>query len=384
MLKTLLTKINESIISPLFSPKDTGATVEIIEDSIFNGSRLTTFRCTYWRPIHAEFMTHRDFSRGAGSNRAVPTMHRIKQVWNNPCGAIVWGKNKGGMQAGEDLSMLEQSVCNLLHYHILNKVAVGMAYPLLKMGVHKQWANRYLEPFERIEVLVSATSYNNFFILRDHADAQPEIRQLAQKMKKLLKENQPRTLQEGEWHLPFVTKEERKNHSTEQCVIMSTARSARVSYGLFNGKPANLGEDKKLYHKLVVSEPMHSSPTEHPAQAVKGRWANFSNFRQHRWQLETRNLPDAIKNILPEPKPVFDLAEKYPHYYIDVQGLDWVDVYELFRLFGTQDHELEHTIKKLLCAGKRGAKDKLKDLKEGYHTLGRLIYAVEHGKPQED
>lgn len=364
---------------PLFTPDNVGATVDVIEDSYFNGARLTTLKLTYWRPIHGEFMTHRDFSRGAGSSRAKPVKAQRKQVWNNPCGAITWGKNKAGMQSEQELSMLEQSFCNLLHYHIFNKVAVGMSYTLEKIGVHKQWANRYLETFERIEVVVSSTTYKNFITLRKHKDAQPEMQDLATKIDHALKTHQPKTLQEGDWHLPFINEEERKTHSIDQLIIMSTARCARVSYGLFDGKPSTYEKDLQLYHKLVISEPQHASPTEHPAQALKGRWANFSNFRQHRWQLETRDLPEALKNLLPPIQPKPEAVDKYPHYYIDVSKFDFIDCYEVFRIFGTKDHEVEHTIKKLLCSGRRGSKAYKQDITEARDTLSRILYGLENG-----
>lgn len=379
MLKRIANKLNSLLKKPLFAPEDLGSTAEIIEDSFFNGARLTTFKLTYWRAIHGEVMTHRVFSRGAGSSRAKPVKYQRSQVLNKPCGAITWGKNKAGMQSEEELTLLEQSICNLLHYHVFNKVAVGMSYTFEKLGVHKQWANRYLESFERIEVVLSSTTYKNFLTLRDHKDAQPEMQQLAQKIDYALKNNQPKTLEEGEWHLPFITQLERETHSLDQLVIMSTARCARVSYGLFDGKPSTYDKDLELYTKLVISEPQHASPTEHPAQAVKGKWANFSNFRQHRWELETRDLPEAIKALLPAVQPKLEAAEKYPHYYIDVSKVEFVDCYQLFRIFGTKDHEVEHSIKKLLCSGKRGGKEYKQDITEARDTLNRVLYGLENG-----
>lgn len=381
MIRAQLKKLDAYLKKPLFVPEDVGATVEIIEDSYFNGSRLTTFKLTYWRAIHGELMTHRGFSRGAGSSRARPTKTQRRQAWEKPCGAIIWEANKAGMQGGEALSNAEQSLCNFLHYKVFNKVAVGMSYALESLGAHKQWANRYLETFERIETVVSATEFKNFFTLRCHADAQPEMQELAELMREALRTSQPKTLGEGEWHLPFVTEEERSTLSLEHCVIMSTARCARVSYGLFDGKASNYAKDYALYHKLVLSDPPHASPTEHPSQAKKGRYANFSNFKQHRWDLETAdNLPEIFKEAsFNKPIPRLEAQDKYPHYYIDVSNYEFIDLYRLFRCFGTTDHELEHGIKKLLVAGGRGAKDSLQDFKEARASLDRLIHEIEHG-----
>jgi hypothetical protein len=58
----------------------------------------------YWRAIHAELMTHRDFSRNASSSRAIPVQKMIDQVRNDPAGPIFWGANKPGTQAGDELT----------------------------------------------------------------------------------------------------------------------------------------------------------------------------------------------------------------------------------------------------------------------------------------
>jgi hypothetical protein len=62
---------------------------------------------------------------------------------------------------------------------------------------------------------------------------------------------------------------------------------------------------------------------------------------------------------------------KYNHYYKDVRHLDGIDVYRVLELFNVTDPCLQHAIKKLLCAGKRGAKDEERDVEEAIDTLGR-------------
>ena len=79
-------------------------TAVIVLDSISpDGVRLTTFQLRYWRPIHSELMTHRVFSRNAGSSRARPSQKIIEQVRNEPWGPIHWGANQAGMQAHAEL-----------------------------------------------------------------------------------------------------------------------------------------------------------------------------------------------------------------------------------------------------------------------------------------
>ena len=66
-------------------------------------------------------------------------------------------------------------------------------------------------------------------------------------------------------------------------------------------------------------------------------------------------------------------AVKYPHYHKNVAHLKYVDVYRVLILFGVTDPCLQHAIKKLLCAGNRGAKDKTQDVQEAISSLLRYL-----------
>jgi hypothetical protein len=48
------------------------------------------------------------------------------------------------------------------------RAAVIHARGLLRLGIHKQVANRLLEPFAHMSTLVTATEWGNFFALRAH------------------------------------------------------------------------------------------------------------------------------------------------------------------------------------------------------------------------
>lgn len=71
--------------------------------------------------------------------------------------------------------------------------------------------------------------------------------------------------------------------------------------------------------------------------------------------------------------PSDNLAVLYPHYHKDVSHLQTVDVYRVLELFGVTEHTIGHAIKKLLCAGVRGAKDSEKDVREAVDTLNRHL-----------
>ena len=62
---------------------------------------------------------------------------------------------------------------------------------------------------------------------------------------------------------------------------------------------------------------------------------------------------------------------KHNHYFKKTVHLDAVDVYRVLELFNVTDPCLQHAIKKLLCAGGRGAKDMEQDVQEAMDTLER-------------
>ncbi len=63
-------------------------------------------------------------------------------------------------------------------------------------------------------------------------------------------------------------------------------------------------------------------------------------------------------------------SHKYPHYFKQCP-YDEVDVYRVIDLFGITDPCVQHAIKKLFAAGKRGAKNADKDVQEAIDSLLR-------------
>ena len=64
---------------------------------------------------------------------------------------------------------------------------------------------------------------------------------------------------------------------------------------------------------------------------------------------------------------------EFKHYQKSVKRLNWIDVYRVLVLFDVTDPCLQHAIKKLLCAGQRGAKDKKQDVQEAIASLLRYL-----------
>lgn len=264
-----------------------GIQVKVIADSVSEkGDRLTTLHCTYHRFIHSEVMTHRVFSRNARSSRAVPVLKMIEEIKQNPAFPIHVGKNKKGMQAGESLTEKElRFFCE--SWLEASKDAIFHAGYFEELGVHKQITNRVLEPFLFIDTLITATEWDNFFNLRLHKDAQPEIQELARCIKEAMDTSKPGEMESGDWHLPYVSFEEIEEmfYRKEDLRKISAARCARISYKPFDESQINTDKDLELSKRLLESK--HLSPFEHQATPIN----RVIEYDQGLWYQSNLNQP---------------------------------------------------------------------------------------------
>jgi len=289
------------------------------------GNRITTFQCRYPKFIHGEAKTHRiqnlnsvlyeetldygfmddnNLSRNASSSRAIPVERIIADIRRDPAMPVFWGSNKPGMQAGDELNEVDKEMCKTLWLAARDE-CIFRAEFMIKNGLHKQIANRILEPWCHINVVVTATEYQNFFTLRRHKDAQPEAKALADAMWEAREASSPRLYLPGDWYLPYITEEDHTvayKRATENLTIsgdnvvdllrkVSVARCARVSYLTHDGRQTSVEEDLELFERLVGAQPLHASPAEH--QATPDHWnlgmfnspelhGNFTGWIQYR------------------------------------------------------------------------------------------------------
>ncbi|MDX1532764.1 MAG: hypothetical protein R3230_01000 [Nitrosopumilaceae archaeon] len=276
--------------------------VTLVADSISEeGQRISTFVLTYWRAIHGELMTHRLFSRNAMSSRAVPIEKMIEHINNRPAMPVHWGKNQPGMQANEehdadvtiDLSWLMNASdyetdepVNFSYtlpkkeaWHEAKRFAISAAKGFNDAGYHKQIVNRLTEPYQFMRTVVTATDFDNWYWLRDHSDAQPDIKLLASMMLELHNKSTPKTLDSTEWHTPFYkdgfwsshyidddgVEFDRYNNTLETALKISSSCAAQAS---FRKADDSTEKAENVYQRLVESSPVHASPFEHPAKPI--------------------------------------------------------------------------------------------------------------------
>lgn len=307
---------------------------EVIKKSVSYPSLnvLTTFKVTFPRIILSEVLTHRTFSRNTSSSRAIPFEKMLEAVVSNPFIPYFWQKRHKGMQGKEYITDEVEIRKNITAWIHARDAAIKQAEILNSNGVTKQLANRLLEPFQWVTMIVSATELDNFFDLRcpkyryeyyataeslhisdayfkskkeyvksakinsdwypktefewlgvNEGQAEIHFQILAEKMYDAFYESDYETLTTGEWHIPYHD----KSLDIITAIMVSTAKCARTSYTLIGEeKQFSVEDDLKLYDKLL--EEGHMSPFEHCAMSMgnSDKYYNFNGFMQHRQFIE--------------------------------------------------------------------------------------------------
>ena len=267
----------------------------VISDDSTN-SRLTTIAARFPRVILSEVNTHRVFSRNSASSRARSVKTTVSSVMNDPY-IPLFTKNQKGMSGvflneeerkkaidlwlkarndavvwlislltGEDLSSCRENVVEdwpaLLDDYYENGYPEGSGI----LSVHKQNANRLLEPFSWHEAIITSSYWKNFSNLRISEAAMPEIYALAVLVKAALDYSVPKT--DG-FHVPFIDHKEidATNFSTLTPSLMKSATEcASVSY-------RDKTTDSKKVESTVLGERLlkmkHLSPFEHVALSLE-------------------------------------------------------------------------------------------------------------------
>jgi thymidylate synthase ThyX len=272
------------------NPKDL-ITAKIIADSVCpEGNRMTTMEIEYPRFILSELNTHRMLSKNSASSRAIPVKAMHDHIRNNTATPIYWGINQPGMKAKEEATGSDLSEAKYI-WAKARDASINYAAHLADLNIHKQITNRITEPWMLMKTVISGTEWNNFFYLRNHMDAQPEIHQLAQVMFDELTMSTPQELKPGEWHVPYVKSERNKYGHLEyldtaggylsimDARVISASCCAQVSY---RKNDDTLDKAKNIFSQLIESVPAHASPVEHQASPMD--IGSIERFNPETWE----------------------------------------------------------------------------------------------------
>ena len=258
--------------------------VEIIRDTkMYN--RITTFKVKLPRALDRHIIKHRMFSINSQSSRAMSIDRVIDSITKDPV-RFALGSNIGGMVAGHIAPDVESDINELIDNHQRN--TVEFVRQLQKRNCSKEVANRYLEPFSNVKLIITATEWDNFFNLRCAPDAQREVAEVAEQMRDMLADSTPI---EAFYHTPFLSMNDINGIDAsdklmelqsvfDRSIRICAARCARVSYdSQCNDLDYSLGE------RLMRDG--HLTPFEHFATAQTGWHANFHGWKSGRKCLET-------------------------------------------------------------------------------------------------
>lgn len=302
-----------------FMTEDGLFAAKVIEDSIAHGVRLTTMEVTAPRPYLAEFNTHRDWSRNSASSRAIPTEINIERVRLVPYVPTTFNVRVKGMGVGEAFSEEEQAKAERIWLEARD-AACDAAEALNEQNVDKSRANRLLEPFMWHTMIVTSTQWANFFALRcpggdtprTDFPAQLEVQQASILMRRAMRASTPVLLGEGDWHLPFITADEKANiilareTGNEEALetvmrswcLISSRRLARVSFDKHTDtEPIQVSIDKA--EELATGG--HFSPMEHVATPISMKHIADPTLRKKlmvpadfAWELANRGDADPV------------------------------------------------------------------------------------------
>ena len=269
-----------------------GISAKIILDSVsaVTGDRMVTMEIEYPRIILSELNTHRMLSKNSASSRAIPFDKMVENLKGIP---VRFGQaNKGMQDKGVDYKGLVKGswgqigVDPEVAWEDYKNQAVQASKAFKEAGYHKQVYNRITEPFQMMKTVISGTEWANFFWLRCDEAADPSLQELANCMKKAYDMSTPRTLQAGEWHLPYVPTMWRASGQkfllegtqlfikTEDAIKVSCARACAVS---FRNTDYGLENSKEVYQRLISDSKIHGSALEHAAQVMEDSWEDYND-----------------------------------------------------------------------------------------------------------
>lgn len=261
-----------------------GVWAEMVCDSVnpFTGMRITTAVVRLPRIVLAELNTHAALAKNSASSRAIPTATFRKRVLTNPYIPWRWPVNGKGMVPKEYAAPDSWRARFATFAWKGGLFVASLAHRLLeRIGVHKEIANRLLEPWMWTEVLVTATDWDGFFAQRCHEAAADGVRAAATVLRDLLDAHKPTLTNQ---HLPYIQPHELDaGHDVKDLFMASARRCRRVSY-LRQGVAVSLEEDAAAGAEGLRETPPHLSPYEHAATALEmlARCAKFRDWKSAR------------------------------------------------------------------------------------------------------
>jgi hypothetical protein len=259
---------------------------KIIADSINKyGHRLTTYRLIYPRLILSQLNTAKMLSKNTASSRAIKLSENIDRILKDPFIPDSWVKNAPGMFCADTIDDIDE-VKKIWIDSSIN--ACNYARELVKHNLHKQYANRIIEPYMFSDTILSGTDFDNFFHLRISHDAQPEIQTLAELMYDEYEKSNPTLLTYGQWHLPYIDTIFENNEikyfvngeqlDLDTAIKVSVSCCGQVSYRKLN---TTVTKALSIYDKFVSGDKIHACYDKDTEFLTKTGWVKATEYNKN-------------------------------------------------------------------------------------------------------
>lgn len=233
-------------------------TSEILLESEINGVVITTFRYEIWRPLHSELMTYRRCARNASSSRAVPFGINLSRVVKDPYIPGYIGAAHKGMMPSSYLTGWRLTAARSV-IRAMSLLSAAGTWILDRVGASKSICNRYLEPYNLINVVMTGSDqhWRHLFRQRMSGTTEPNLKnELVIFMTTKYITIRP---QHRSHHMPFWTEDLSSLDIIEQGKICA-ARVARLSYCQHGNPKMDTAKDLELADYLLTHG--HLSPFE--------------------------------------------------------------------------------------------------------------------------
>jgi hypothetical protein len=275
----------------------TSALVLADSTSPFGGQRILSLELTFHRFILAEVNTYRRWSRSYASSRAVPVEKMLESAVLRMATPAEWIADGPGMTSSSQLTDKDLADAVKLWTNLGMDVVAAVAnyveaHPDRSSRLHKSLINRLLEPWQYVTGIITANegALRHMIAQRDHADAQPEFRVLAQAVAAAIDGSAPT---ERFYHLPLVPDDEARrlldehDLSVRTLCMVSAARCGRVSFYRHH-VPTTIEQDVERAQAFI--DQGHWGPLEHVAFPMRpsqiNQVGNLDGWVQYRHVVE--------------------------------------------------------------------------------------------------
>jgi len=157
------------------------------------------------------------------------------------------------------------------------------AYHRLKATEATENLNILLTPFQRVTMLLTATSWSSLTLANEEDKQWSLVRELSEAVRSAIRASEPLVVPQGGWHMPLLLPSDLQTHSPAVLRQVSAVRCDALEY-LGHGQEMDDTEVRMRYKELAACQ--HPRALEHVAAPAPGKHSNFLGWKSLRESLE--------------------------------------------------------------------------------------------------